>query len=143
MSWISDVNDELQHLKKTEKELHKFAYLVGGVFILVALAGLIKRWDVTTSSAIGLIGISLMVLGGLAPASLKKIYTIWMGFAFALGWVISRLILLLLFYVIITPIGVAARLRKKKFIDIAFPAKGESFWIAKRAPEKINYDKMV
>jgi len=37
MSWISDVRVEMRGLKRTPKELRKFAYLVGSVFILVGV----------------------------------------------------------------------------------------------------------
>ena len=46
MSWISDVRGEMRRLKRTPKEIRKFAYLVGSVFILVGGAGVFKHWNV-------------------------------------------------------------------------------------------------
>ena len=73
---------------------------------------------------------------------MEKVYAVWMGIAFALGWVVSRAILILLFYFIITPIGMVARLFGKKFIDITFSHASESYWISRGNSKKINYEKM-
>lgn len=143
MSWIRDVRDELHRLKRTPRDLRKFGYLVGSVFVLIALVGVFKHWNLPVILFFGIAGIYLVSSGMLFPLSLKRVYGFWMGIAFALGWLVSRLILILLFYLIITPIGVAARISGKKFIDISYPDSQKSFWITKANSGKINYDKMV
>ena len=143
MSWIRDVRDELHRLKRTPRELRKFGYLVGSVFLLISLAGVFKHWSLVILVILGIAGVYLLAAGLLFPVSLRRVYGIWMGFAFALGWIVSRIILILLFYLILTPIGIAARLSGKKFIDTSYPDSKSSFWIAKGESAKINYDKMV
>ena len=142
MSWISDVRVEMRGLKRTPKELRKFAYLVGSVFILVGGAGLFKHWHVLVVAVLWGAGLMLLLGGLLNPRSLERVYAVWMGIAFVLGWVVSRAILVLLFYLVITPIGMLARLLGKKFIDITFPQAGESYWISRQNSKKINYEKM-
>ena len=142
MSWISDVRVELRSLKRTPKELRKFAYLVGSVFILIGGAGFFKHWDVLVVAALWGAGLILLLGGLLNPRSLERLYAVWMGIAFALGWVVSRAILILLFYLVITPIGMLARLFGKKFIDITFPQAVESYWISRQNSKRINYEKM-
>ncbi len=142
MSWISDVKSELKRLKVSPKELRKFSYLVGAVLILIGVAGIFKHWYDSAVAAIW-IGAALLVLCGLVkPKLLRRVYLAWMGFAFALGWVVSRVILILLFYLIITPIGAAARLFGKKFIDISFPGSSDSYWVSRENSKKINYEKL-
>jgi hypothetical protein len=142
MSWISDVRVEMRGLKRTPKELRKFAYLVGSVLIIVGGAGLFKHWHVLVVAALWGAGLMLLLGGLLTPRLLEGVYTVWMGIAFGLGWVVSRAILVLLFYLVITPIGMLARLLGKKFIDITFPQAGESYWISRQNSKKINYEKM-
>ena len=142
MSCISDVRVEMRGLKRTPKELRKFAYLVGSVLVIVGGAGLFKHWHVLVVAALWGAGLMLLLGGLLTPRLLEGVYTVWMGIAFGLGWVVSRAILVLLFYLVITPIGMLARLFGKKFIDITFPQAGESYWISRQNSKKINYEKM-
>ncbi len=143
MSWISDVRDELQQLKKSGPELRKFGLLVGAVFLLFGVAGFFKHWSAEIFVTAGAIGILLLLCGWLRPAVLKRAYVVWMGIAFVLGWVVSRLILIVLFYVVLTPLGIVARLSGKKFIATEFRTQRVSLWIAKESAKKTNYEKMV
>jgi len=142
MSWISDVNSELKHLKVSSRELRKFSYLVGSVLMLLGGAGLFKHWSVSVVAAVWLGAAALMACGVLNPMLLRRVYLVWMGFAFALGWIVSRVILIFLFYLVITPIGMIARLIGKKFIDITFPGETESYWVSREGSKKTNYEKM-
>jgi hypothetical protein len=142
MSWISDVRSEMHRLKRTPKELQRFAFLVGSVLLLIGGAGLFKHWSVLVAAALWVGALMLLLGGWLNPQLLEKVYAVWMGMAFALGWVVSRAILILLFYLVITPIGIVARMFGKKFVDVAFRRGSESYWIPRRNSKKINYEKM-
>ena len=100
MSWISDVRDELERLKKTNAELRKFGLLVGAVFVILGGAAFFKHWDLRVVMPSELAGFVLLLGGWLRPALLKWLYTVWMGFAFAVGWVVSRCVLVILFYIV-------------------------------------------
>ncbi len=86
-------------------------------------------------------GSFLLIFGLVNPKLLRSIYKIWMGFAFALGWVISRIILTILFYLILTPIGTLAKVFGKKFLNVNFNNKAKSYWMAKTITSK-NLEKM-
>ncbi len=93
-----------------KKGLREFGLVTGGLF--VGLFGLLFPW---------LFGFAFPywpwiiagVLWGLAlliPNGLKWIYQGWMSFALVIGWINTRLILAIVFYLIITPFGVVMRL---------------------------------
>jgi hypothetical protein len=140
MSWIKDVKEELSELEISKKILRKFGLLVGGVFLLLGL--------LIYYSSQGLIGIIFVIVGALLfifgfliPNSLSGVYKIWMGLALALGWIVSRLLLIILFYLVITTIGFIARIFGKKFLDTKFRDGRESYWV-KRDDSKADYSKM-
>ena len=143
MSWISDVRDEVKRLKRGTGELRKFGLVVGSAFLLFALLGLIKHWSAAAIVLLVLAGILLLLAGWTKPRLLGRLYGVWMGMAFALGWVVSRLILILLFYAVLSPLGAIARVAGKKFIDTGFGKGGDSSWVPRTAGKKIDYDKMV
>lgn len=142
MSWISDVQSELHHLRLSGNELKKFGLLVGSVFIVMSAIGIYHGWSIGAAGVFLLVGIVLLVFGMLLPDSLKQAYRVWMAMAFAIGWLVSRMILFILFYFVLTPVGFLARMFKKEFLDTDFRKKKESYWIPKSANKKINYEKL-
>lgn len=142
MSWISDVRDEIHHLQLSGKQLKKFGLLVGSVFVVLSGIGIYRGWSSVGTVTLLLVGIVLLSCGMFLPGSLKQAYKVWMAAAFAIGWPVSRIILFILFYFLLTPIGFLARIFGKEFLDTDFRKKKESYWIPKSANKKINYEKL-
>ncbi|MFA7382059.1 MAG: SxtJ family membrane protein [Desulfurivibrionaceae bacterium] len=94
------------------KELRQFGCIVGGVFSAIGLWPLIARTDLSRFWALA-IGVILILLGGFFPRSLTRIYRGWMAVGHALGWINTRVILGLLYYLVITPMGLIMRLLGK------------------------------
>ena len=141
MSWISDVKDELKTLEISKKILRKFGVMVGGIFLLIGF------WIYYSSqNFVGLIflfiGTLLLVSGLIFTTTLSLVYKVWMGLAFTLGWLMSRILLTILFYFVITPIGLLAKLVGKDFLDINYKMKRESYWIIRPTDKKVDYTKM-
>lgn len=142
MSWISDVRDEIHHLRLSGKELKKFGLLVGSVFVVLSGIGMYRGWSIVGTGTLLFAGVVLLSCGMFLPESLKQAYRVWMAAAFAIGWLVSRMILLILFYFVLTPVGFLARIFEKEFLDTDFRKKKESYWIPKSANKKINYEKL-
>ena len=94
------------------------------------------------SIGLGIVGITLAIAGLALPQILLRAYRIWMGFALALGWIISRAILTILFYLVMTPVAFIARLAGKQFMDIRWDRKKNSYWIDRDGTKGIDYEKM-
>ena len=89
---------------KTPAELRRFGLTVGGAFLV--LAG-ISRWrgHVWPPAVLGTLGVLLVVPGLLAPAVLAPVERRWMAFAEMLAWFNTRVILGVLYYLLVTPVG--------------------------------------
>lgn len=96
----------------TRKELRQFGLLVGGVFTVIGLWPLIFRGEPLRLWAIGLGG-SLIVLGAILPQVLAPIQKGWMWVGHVLGWINTRILLTIVFYGLVTPIGIVFRLMGK------------------------------
>jgi preprotein translocase subunit SecY len=96
--------------KMSPKELRKFGLVTGGMLIL--FFDLLIPWIWGFSMPLW----PLIVAGVLAsmalafPASLGPVYKVWMRFAEALGWVNTRIILSVIFFVIFFPFGLIMRM---------------------------------
>ena len=61
------------------------------------------------------------------PVILKPLFFVWMVFAAILGWVMTRIILSLLFYFIVSPIGIILKLFNKDFLNLN-NQRNDSYW---------------
>ena len=72
--------------------------------------------------------IALIVLSILIPSALKYPYIAWMSFANVMGWVMTRVILSFLFYLIISPISLLLRLFGKNFLETKWDNSLDTYW---------------
>ncbi|MBK8944291.1 MAG: hypothetical protein IPM32_03370 [Ignavibacteriae bacterium] len=141
MSLIKDTKYELEQIDFSEKSLKKFGITIGSILLII---GLYFTWKITPNiflTIISIIGILLFVLGITNPKKLSKVYKYWMIFALILGWFVSRIILTILFYIIIAPIGIVTKILGKDFLRISNKSKLDSFWLKKDNSIK-NIEKM-
>ena len=89
----------------------EFGLVVGAVFLLLALWWLSRAKFPNAVTILLPLGSVLMVLALVAPASLKYPSRPWLFLAEVLGFVSTRIILGLVFFLVVTPIGVVKRLR--------------------------------
>ncbi len=133
--------DDIRNIKSGKKELRTFGLTIGAV---LALIGAFLLWKHREGELVPFILSGVFVLSGLIfPVILKPFQKVWMGLAVILGWIMTRVILILVFYVIFVPIGVISRLFGKKFLDIGWKNTGkDTYWIEKKAmpPDKSRYE---
>jgi len=96
--------------KMSPKELRKFGLVTAGMLILFFDLLIPWIWGISRPvwplyPAVILVSMALII-----PAALGPVYTIWMRFAEALGWVNTRIILGLIFFVIFFPFGMVMRM---------------------------------
>ena len=63
----------------------------------------------------------------------------WMVFAAILGWIMTRVILSLVFYLIITPIGLLTKLLGEDFLALK-RGDSDSYWNYRDSAEELNQD---
>src|ERR1700676_1434089 len=119
--------EEIKKLKTGERELRKFGWLVGGVF--VALATLMWLRHKPYFPYFLAPGVLLIVSGFLVPKILKYVYIAWMSVAIVIGFVVSNVILTVFFFLVITPIGLITRLLGKDFLALKIDREAPTYWI--------------
>ena len=93
----------------TVKQLRDFGLLVGGIFGLIGLWPLVWRQQSPRTWALTLA--VLLVLPALAaPRVLAPVYRAWMLLGEGLAWINTRIILGVVFYGVVTPIGLVMRM---------------------------------
>jgi Saxitoxin biosynthesis operon protein SxtJ len=96
----------------TRKQLRSFGFTVGGIFALIGFWPVIVRSDDPRWWAMAVAG-CLLVPALVLPRSLFWIYRGWMALGHVLGFINTRIILGMIFYAVVTPIGIVRRLLGK------------------------------
>lgn len=94
----------------SKKELRKFGLLVGAFFAAWAAYRMYRRGGAPLAYGVGGAGTILLLLGAVAPRVLALPYASWMRLGTLLGWVNTRVLLGVMFFVVVTPIAILGRL---------------------------------
>ena len=135
------MNEEIKNIKSEKNDLRNFGIIVG--IILLIISGFLFWKEKEAFQILLTFGFTLSILGIAIPFILKPVYWAWMIFATILGWIMTRVILSMLFYIILTPIGLIARLFGKQFLELKWDRSQNSYWNMKTVEpfNKKNYEK--
>lgn len=122
---------------QTPKTLRQF-----GLMSLVVFGGW-AAWRAYTgrvdamTNGLGAAGGVLGLVGLAAPTLLRPVFTAWMAAAFPIGWLVSRVVLAALYYLVFTPIAVVFSLIGRDPLRRGKPQTG-SFWLPKPPPNSAS-----
>ena len=127
--------EDIKNIRSEKKQLREFGWVVGGVLLLIAAWLCFK--DKNAWAYLATIGGALVVLGFVLPKVLLPLQKVWMAFAVVMGFIMSRLILFLLYYVVFTLTGLLTRLLGKDLLNRKLDRSATSYWNI-RDKEKID-----
>ena len=144
MSWIKEISKEIKALDTSSKEIRKFGLVIAIAMGVIGSFVYVKFGNFDVVGWLWGIGLLFLILGFILPSVLRPVYRIWMLLAYFIGGIISRVILTVLFYVVLTPTGLVLRLFGKDVLDQRFEKDRESYWIKKdlSGHTKEQYGKM-
>ncbi len=96
----------------TGKDLYRYFFAIGGIFAFFALV---------------------------APVILKPVFILFSYLGIVLGWIMTRVILTILFYLVFTPTGLILRLFGKNLLDMKIDRNTPSYW-KKKDTDKGSYE---
>lgn len=111
-------------------DLRWFGVIIAVFFGL--LGGIVWWWGggETAPRVLWGVGLGLAALYyGVSPVR-RPLYRIWMQAVAPLGWVVTHLVLALIFYGLITPIGTIMKLFGRDRLERGFDPAAESYWSA-------------
>ena len=144
MRWIKEISKEIKALDTSSKEIRKFGLVIAIALGVIGSFVYVKFGNFDVVGWLWGIGLLFLILGFILPSVLRPVYRIWMLLAYFIGGIVSRVILTVLFYVVLTPTGLVLRLFGKDVLDQRFEKDRESYWIKKDLSDhtKDQYRKM-
>ena len=125
-------------------ELRKFGFIMGGMFAL--MFGLVIPWIADKTAQTWpiwpfIVTAVLWALAIFAPQALKPVSDIWTKVGNVLGWVNSRIILSIMFFLLIFPIGLMLKLFGKDSMNRKFDSKLKTYRRVTKQRNKENLEK--
>ncbi len=135
------LKDELKHIDYSDDAVKKTGLTVGVVLVLISLL----LWYLGKTSFVyySIVGGLFIIMAFIAIPVLRPFHRLWMMLALAMGFVMSRIILTLLFYLILSPIALIAKIVGKKFMPLKFDKATSTYWEKREnsVKQKIDYER--
>jgi len=132
------LKDDIKKIPADRRALRNFGLLMAGVLLL---AGSWLWWQgaaswpwMTGASAL------LAVIGLAVPATLRPFYKAWMILALILGWIMTRVILTLVYYLVLTPNALLGRAFGEQFLQLKTSTEAKSYWVRRTGPARPKGD---
>ena len=138
---------EVRQLPAGAKDLRKFSLTVGIAFVVLwAVLAYVFPYLFDRGRSFPIlwqIGVALAVVGTLLPALVKPLYYAWMTLAVALGYVMTRVLLTIFFFLVLTPVALVFRLIGRDALHRKLDRSAPSYWIEKThlIADRTRYEK--
>lgn len=144
LSLIERVNTSREEVRKTGKAF-LIAGCVLGLIVFLSHSHVVGWWGWNWMEGVENtgwrwllgIGIGLFVLSRVAYPIMKPVHVAWMKLALVLGWISTRIVLGLFFYLVLTPVGLLMRLVGKDMLNERIDRSAQSYWV-KREPKPFD-----
>ena len=110
-----------------------FGIVFFAVFLVISLYSLtfgggVAKWSLAVS-------IVFLILGLINSKILTPLNRLWFKFGILLGRIVSPIVMALIFFAVVTPIGLIMRLLRKDLLNLRYNKKSKSYWIEKKGPK--------
>ena len=124
----------------SDRELRLFAAVQ--MVVVTVSAWLLHRrfgWDVAAASLL-LASSAWLIAGLIVPQWMRPFFIAWMVAAFPIGWLTSHVVLAIVYFAVITPIGFALRLAGRDTLQRNARPEDTTYWISRpQPPESSRY----
>ena len=114
----------------SDKQARNTALIVALVLALIA-GWNIYRGRFTVTAVFGGVAVLLVIIGLFVPVAARGFHRVWMGIAGVLGYVNSRILLTILYYLLLTPYGLISRLFGRDPLDRRGPSR-DTYWVKRK-----------
>ncbi len=115
----------LKDISYEKSDIKKFGIIFSIIMLIVSIFLLYKSSNLYFFTGLFFIFLSF---GILFPVLIKPIYALWMILGSILGSLMTIVILTFIFYLIMFPISIIARILKKNFLELKLNKKANSYW---------------
>ncbi|AXJ00425.1 hypothetical protein CYPRO_1161 [Cyclonatronum proteinivorum] len=142
-TFIGGLLQEIEFSRKKIRDFGLVMLFIPGLLIPAVLSWL-ADWSITSAAAIfALTGIFLFVFTLVRPMALKGVYKGWMLLALLLALLTTKITISLVYFLVMTPIGLYRRYQNDDPISMKADSQKESYWVDRKEqrPTPESYEK--
>ena len=118
----------MKKIRNELKDLRRFGITLSLVLILFGLVNFIRH-RMVVSQWFFIIGLAILCLGVLKPVLLRSVYAVFLKITHAIGWFNTRVILVFIFFAIITPIAIIMKIFGKDLLNRKIDKSALTYWV--------------
>jgi hypothetical protein len=140
---VTEVQVKSTAVTMTNRDLRKFAWVMTGGFLVFGIIAYLRAKP-NSSLVFAALSVSFLLFGAVLPGTLRPVYKVWMGLAHILGWVNTRVILSILFYLVLAPVSLVMRLFGRDVLQKRFDRSRTTYWHERTAnrPVRDRYERL-
>ena len=130
--------EEIKNIKDDKSDWKEFGITMG---VILAIIGCYLLWKKNNYYEYSLfLAVVFFMTGLIFPSLLKPVYKAWMALSVVMGFIMTRIIMVIIFYLIVTPLGLIASMTGKEFLDMKIDKSAKSYWIVREKIQKVKSD---
>ncbi len=123
----------------TRRELRQFAAIWFPIFFAIVGTIVYRKSDnIAIPCAIWGIAVTISIVGFVFPRFMRVVYLGWIYAALPIGLVMSHVVLAAVYYLVMTPIGLALRLLRPDPLSRRFDKSAKSYWVRHNPAEDME-----
>ena len=132
----------MQKKRDELKDLRQFGIALAAMLTVFGAIHFLKQHTILAQWFCG-VGLAILCIGLSAPRMLKHVYAVFLKVAHAIGWFNTRVILILIYYAILTPIALIVRISGKDLLNRRIEKNISSYWAIRQSakPTKEQLEK--
>jgi len=125
------------------KGLRQFGLILAGVLVFIpgVLLPWIKGWQMLPNYYWVIAGLAVLIWALLAPVSIRGFYRRWMRVAMLVGHVLNIVVLALVFFLVITPMGLVMRMLGKDPMQRRLQKDLPSYRVESRVRDRNHFER--
>ena len=117
----------------TRRELNQFGFIWLGFLALFGVIAYFKFDSPLAARWLWVAAVVVPIVGWLVPAFMRLVFLGMSYLAWPIGFVVSHVVLAVVYYLVLTPIGLATRLFGYDSMKRKFDPDADSYWIERSA----------
>jgi hypothetical protein len=121
----------------TRRQLNQFGFIWLGFLALFGMIAHFKFGSPLAARWLWVAAVVVPIIGWLVPAFMRLVFVGMSYLAWPIGFVVSHVVLAVVYYLVLTPIGLLTRLFGYDSMKRKFDSEAESYWI-ERSAERVD-----
>lgn len=133
--------EDIRAIKSGTKELRQFGITIAAALCIIG--GWLWWKESQWYGYLFVAAPAVLATALLLPGPLKPFQRSWMALGLCMGLVVTGVLMTVLFYLVVTPLGLLMRLRGRDPLTRSFDREAESYWIPRQrsAADKKDYER--